>query len=521
MTWQTWTPQDLLAARIETDRELVLKGGLYDFVTMAWSVIEPSGLTANWHLEEVCVHLEAVSRGDILRLVINQPPGSGKSSLVNVFWPVWEWVLRPATKFIYASYDRSLVGTRDGGKVIKLLQAPWFKARWGELLEPGKPAASWFNNVHGGFRFATSVAGGATGRHSDIQVVDDPIKPKDAAGGATFSKNQIRAVSEWWSGTMSTRAANQATFRRVIVMQRLCYDDLAGEMLATGDYTHLRLPMRYNPAKPCRTTWGGDRRTEKGTLLFPARFPEHAVTRLETKEMTKPQAAAQLQQEPQVEGGGAFQRVWFRFWHIKPGVVEPCLCDDCWNAEKQICGKTGPYLCAPLPPTGHDVQSWDFTFDATDSSDFVAGGVIRTVGLERHFLLDCINERLNIIGTMAALQTMTRQYPKALDKLIENKANGPAVVTLLKNKVPGVTLVEPAGSKPARASVASVAFSGGDFYLPHPDLAPWVWMVMKQLEGFPKASYDDLVDMISQAVVQLRKHGSGFSEAMRRLREGR
>ncbi len=525
MTWQTWTSRDLLAARVNVDRALAAKGGLADFVRMAWNEIEPTPLVWNWHLDVVCDHLMAVSHGEILRLVINVPPGTGKSSLVNVFWPAWEWTQRLGTKFIYASYDGSLVGTRDGGKVIKLLRSPWFIERWGDLLESGKQAASFFANTRGGFRYSTSVAGAVLGRHSDIQVVDDPIKPKDANGGATFSKNQIRAVSEWWSGTMATRAVDHATFRRVIVMQRLTYDDLAGEMLRTGDYVHLRLPMRYNPAKPCVTKWGGDIRVTKGELLFPGKFPEPAVTRLETKEMTPPQVAAQLQQEPQVEGGGLFKRAKFRFWHDRLGVLEPCtqgenggICDECWNAETLF--HHGAAFCELLPDAGNDIQSWDFTFDRTDTADYVAGGVIRTL-LERHYLIDCVNERMDIVEAIQALKDMTQRHPKAYDKLIENKANGPAVVTLVKNSVPGVTLVEPQGSKESRAAVASLAFHPGDFFVPHPDLYPWVWPVLKQLEGFPKATYDDVVDMISQAVVTLRKHGTGFADAMRALRDRR
>lgn len=520
MSWSSWEPRDLLTARIETDRELVRKGGLYDFVTMAWSQIEPSPLTENWHLEEVCIHLEAVSRGEILRLIINQPPGTGKSSLVNVFWPAWEWIRRPATKWIYASYDASLVGTRDGAKVIKLLQSDWFKVRWGDILEPGKPAASSFSNVRGGFRFSTSVAGKVTGRHGDVQVVDDPIKPRDAAGGATMTKNAIKAVSEWWSGTMSSRATNQATFRRVIVMQRLCYDDLAGEMLATGEYTHLRLPMRYNTAKPCRTNWGGDRRTEKGELLFPARFPGFAVDRLETKEMGTVVFSAQCQQEPQVEGGGTFQRPWFRWWHTQPGIPEPCVCDECWNAELVKPGHYGPLMCATLPASGQDLQSWDLTCDDVIGADFTCGGALRTLG-DRHFLLDCVNERMNIVAQMAAIQTMSLRYPKAHDKLVENKANGAAVITLLQNKIPGLTKVEPKGGKEARANASQPVLSAGEFYVPHPSLAPWVWGYYKQLEAFPKGAHDDMVDMTTQALVELRKHGSGFAEAMRRLREGK
>lgn len=521
--------RDLLRAIVDTDRALVQRGRLYDFVRIAWPVVEPSPLEWNWHLEEVCNHLEAVSRGEILRLVLNQPPGTAKSSVTGIFWPIWEWIFRPGTKWIFASYDASLVGTRDGGKVIKLLQSDWFRLRWGTLLPPGKPAASSFVTVRGGFRFATSVAGRVTGRHADIQVVDDPIKPRDATGGATMTKSQIQTVSSWWKDTMSSRMVNQATGRRVIVMQRLTDDDLAGEMLRTGEYVHLRLPMEYRPDRPCHTPWGGDRRTEKGELLFPARFPASAVHRLRTSEMGERVYSAQCQQEPAVEGGGTFKRIWFRFWHTQSNVPEPCLCEECFSAERQLPGHTGPvtwqdYIgpgpCDVLPPFGVELQSWDMTFDDTETSDFVAGGVIRTL-YSKSYLLDVVNQRLDFVETLAAVKRMSEKHPKTYDKLVESKANGPAVIRMLKNHVPGLTPVEPMGSKEARANASQPVFQSGEFLIPHPALVPWAWSYMKQLEAFPKGAHDDLVDMTTQALVRLRAHGASFQEAMRRIREGK
>ena len=66
--------------------------GLYEFVKMAWHCVEAAPFQDNWHIELICKHLEAVTRGEILRLVINIPPGCMKSLLVSVFWPVWEWL---------------------------------------------------------------------------------------------------------------------------------------------------------------------------------------------------------------------------------------------------------------------------------------------------------------------------------------------------------------------------------------------------------------------------------------------
>ncbi len=167
---------DLLQQRIAVDREIVKRGTFYDFFRMVWPLVDPAPLILNWHLEEKCNHLEAVSNGLIKRLVINEPPGFGKSNTVNVIWNVWEWIKRPQTKFLFASFDESLVGTRDGGKVINLLEKDWFKMRWGLVLPRGKQAASKFETTAGGFRFATSPNGRGTGRHGDIRVID-PQRP--------------------------------------------------------------------------------------------------------------------------------------------------------------------------------------------------------------------------------------------------------------------------------------------------------------------------------------------------------
>lgn len=510
---------------------------------MAWKLIDPAPLFFNWHLDQKCTHLEAVSNHEIRRLLINEPPGCGKSNTVNVLWNVWEWIKRPHTKFLFASYDASLVGTRDGGKVIRLLQSDWFVARWGRILPPGKPSTSMFETLAGGFRFSTSPGGKGTGRHADIRSIDDPIKPVDAAGGATQTRNALQAVSDWEDNTWSSRATNQTTVRDVLTMQRLHEDDLAAKWKLRGDCVHLLLPMLFDPDRACQTAWGRDIRYKgigacpthdpkdtnldpcpicgKNELLFPERFPLWKVYEMRDKDMGPDVFDAQCQQNPNRKGGKIFRRDWWRFWHYNENVPEPCICDECWPQKRTLPGHTLVRNCVPLPSSGFDVQSWDCAFKKTDTTDMVAGGIFRVYGGRVFLLPKWTNERLSFTQTVNAIRDKSIKNPNAYDKLIEDKANGPAVEDVLKSEIPGIALVNPMGGKDARANAGSIYMSQGLFYLPHPMIDPDVYNFMDQHEKFPRSKFDDLVDMTSQLLVRLRANGTNidqFALAMARLR---
>jgi hypothetical protein len=84
-------------------------------------VLEPgTQFIANWHIDAICDHLEAISRGELSRLIINIPPRHMKSLAVTVFWPCWEWLTRPETRWLFASYAQVL-STRDSLKGRRLI----------------------------------------------------------------------------------------------------------------------------------------------------------------------------------------------------------------------------------------------------------------------------------------------------------------------------------------------------------------------------------------------------------------
>ena len=388
----------------------------------------------------------------------------------------------------------------------------WFHDRFDLRLTEAVPAATDYTNTAGGFRFSTSVGGKATGRHVNKQVVDDPVKPHDLRGSLAVTKRALSTVSEWWKGTASSRRVDAATFCRVIVMQRLHEDDLAGEMLREGGWHHLCLPMRYEKKIICACgsvdCSPEDPRTEEGELLDPNRYPEEVVRADEVVNMGPSVAAAQLQQRPTPAAGGIFQKSWFRFWHNRQGVPVPS--DPAFPCRDEF--------CTVLPSQGQWVQSWDMAFKGNADSDFVAGGVWLRSGINC-FLVHQVNERMTFTETCRAVLAMTARYPQALTKYIEDKANGTAVENMLKTKVPGIVLVPPEGGKESRAHAVSGLFEAGNVYLPHPDLAPWVGDFLAQMTSFPKGVNDDMVDQTTQALLKLAPGKTSFAAAMKVARE--
>jgi hypothetical protein len=101
-------------ARVKIEREYAARS-LREFVRQGWHVVEPSTVfVPSWHIDAICEHLEAITRGEIRNLLINVPPRHMKSLLVSVFWPAWEWIRFPERRWLYSSYAQSLKHARLG-----------------------------------------------------------------------------------------------------------------------------------------------------------------------------------------------------------------------------------------------------------------------------------------------------------------------------------------------------------------------------------------------------------------------
>jgi predicted phage terminase large subunit-like protein len=279
---------------------------LYEFVRQGWAEVEAVPFVDNWHIGAICEHLQAVTTGQIPKLLINVPPGLGKSLLTCVFWPAWEWTNNPRVRWLFASYDQRL-STRDSVKGRAFLAKAWYQSRCLKRfrLTGDQNQKAYYETDHGGYRLATSVGGHGSGEHPDRIVCDDPHNVQQAE-----SPSERQAVLDWWNLTMSTRGVSRSA-RRVIIMQRLNQNDLSGHVLEEGNWVHLCLPMRYEPGRMAVTPLGWtDPRTEEGALLCREQFSDVAVTRME-KALGSYGSAGQLQQRPAPREGGMFKESYF------------------------------------------------------------------------------------------------------------------------------------------------------------------------------------------------------------------
>ncbi len=454
-----------------------LPNNLRTYVERAWSIVEPATpYIPGWHIDAICEHLEAVSNGQIKRLIINMPPRHMKSLLVGVFWMTWEWTRNPALRYLYASYAADLA-TRDSVKCRRIIESPWYRHRWGRevRLTGDQNAKTRFENTATGQRLSTGVGGMATGEGGDRIVVDDAHKVDEVESDVTRE-----AVLDWWDGTMLTRG-NGTDSVKVIVGQRIHERDLPGHLLGQGGWELLCLPGEYEPKTARSTAILGftDPRTKPGELLWPARFGREDF--IEFRKMGSYRFAAQFQQTPAPAGGGLVKRAWWQYY------------DE-----------------ATLPKDFDTlVQSWDLAFKDADTSDYVVGQVWGRKGANC-YLLDMIRDRLDFPATVRAFEAWNVKWAEARTKLVEDAANGPAIIAQLRSKVQGLIPISPKGSKEARVSAVSPFIESGNVFLPSPKLRPWIDDFLTEWTSFPKGAHDDMVDAGSQALERIAGLGRRF-----------
>lgn len=458
----------------QVDAELCRRSLLH-FIKRAWKIVEPATpFVGGWHIEAICAHLEAITRGEIKNLIINMPPRHMKTLIVSIFWPCWEWLSNPSRTWLFASHSMKL-SLKDSQNCRLLVESDWYKSLVDWELADDQNLKEYFKNTKQGARICVSVGGKVTGQGGTRLVVDDPIDGKDA-----LSATKRETVIDWYKSAFSSRASDPQNTARVIVMQRVHEQDLTGWLVENqaGMWEVLKLPAVYEPenASPPTSIGWVDPRTRAGELLWESRMGPKQIEE-QQRSMGAIMFAGQYQQRPVPSDGAIFRKNHFRFY------------DESALPRAKL----------------HIIHSWDMAFKGGDNNDNVVGQVWARVGAS-FYLIDQVCDKLDFAATVRAVVQLVKKYPPAAI-YIEDKANGPAVMSALKKHIAGIVAVNPEGGKEARAHSVTPLFEAGDVFFPNPERATWVHGLIDELLRFPRGKHDDQVDALTQALERMHNAG--------------
>lgn len=452
------------------------------FFQSAWQVLEPeTELFWNWHHDLISEHLMACELGQISRLIINIPPRTTKSMMGTVCFPSWVWLKRPSARFLFGSYADTLA--RKHSLLRRdLIQSQWYQAKWYDKfkLADDQNVKSNFKNNKTGHMISASILGAVTGEGGDYVIVDDPHNPKKARSD-TEREAALMSFDQAWS----TRLNNKKTGKIIIIMQRLHEKDLTGHLLArNAGYVHLKIPQIAErkttyifPLSKRKVT------REVGELLDAKREGEAEIAQAKI-DLGSYGFAGQQQQDPAPAGGGLLKRKWWKFYKELPARLD----------EKLI--------------------SMDTTFEDTENSDFVVCQAWGRVGANK-YLIDQIRDQMDFVVAVKAFEAFHAKHPDSNSSIIEKKANGPAIIATLSEKIPGLIAYNPEVSKVLRVAAISPQVEAGNVWLPDPSICPWINDFIEECTKFPKGANDDQVDTMAQALLRFQESATGvFLENM-------
>lgn len=453
------------------------------FFRYAWPHVVPDPLLWAWYCDALADHLAAVYSGQIRRLLINMPFRTAKSTFVSVLFPAWCWLKQPGLRFFTASHSAPFA-IRDCWKTRKLINTPWYQ----QLIldeETGEPMwtlagdqnekGRYYNNLDG-FRIATQVGAG-TGEGGDINILDDPTTTDQAK-----SPVEREAANEWVFGTWWSRQNSPTSTRLIVMQQRQHPEDVSGQLLkklGEIDLEVLHLPLEFRPElkRPPTRLGFEDPRTQRDEVIDEVRWTPPAVTELKAA-IPFEDWEAQANQNPQASASTIVKPEWVMRWG--PRNPLPARFDRmCLSVDAALKGQE----------KGKPVK------DVRRS--YVVIGVWGILGA-RAYLMDVRRGQWDFVTTEDEIRDTVRTWPAALEKWIEDEANGPAILSALGAEIPGLLPAQPVGSKYARFMATQTLWRARNVYVPEDDAAPWVRPYVAEITGYPNTTHDDQVDMTSQ-----------------------
>ncbi len=455
------------------------------------------GYDWQWYHQYLADVLERVAKGELKRLIINMPPRHGKSEQTSKLFPAYLLGRNPDMEIISTSYSQDLASAMNRS-VQRIIDSDAYRSVFPHTTLAAKNSRSVSGralrnadtfeivNHHGAYKCA-GVGGAVTGSGGNALLVDDPIKNEEEARSITYRQK----VWEWFTNTLMTRQLAGAAV--VVIMTRWHEDDLVGRLLKRAaedpkadQWTVITFPaIREDNENP-------DDPREVGEALWPDRY---SIEMLEAMKGTMGEHAfaGLYQQRPAVAGGNTLKESRWRYWYTSEIEPPPIVCRDD-EGNLVTCQQTR------LPVKfDYTYQSWDMAFKDTARSDFVVGQLQGRCKAD-HFLLEQVRNKWDFPATVIAVRYMSQEHQHARAKLVEDKANGPAVISTLQKEIPGLLPIDPHGGKEARCNAIAPMQESGNLYIPHPSEKPWVRSFVAECSQFPKGKFDDQVDAYTQGV---------------------
>lgn len=416
------------------------------------------------HHRKIAKILEKVECGEIKRLIINMPPRHSKSYTCNYMFPLWLLGKHPEKNIISISYSQELA--QDFGRKIRnqMNTEEYQRAFPGIVLAEDSKSAAKFSTNKGGDYFALGAGGSITGRGADLIIMDDLIKNHQEARSKT-SRDFLR---EWYSSTLRTRLMPNGAI--VLIMTRWSIDDIAGWLMEKdlGEWEVVSLPAIDEDNNP----------------LWPEQFTLDELESIK-REVGSAVFNSLYQQNPAPDEGVIIKKEWLRFYEVRPDINEIVI-------------------------------SWDTTFKDTDSSDYCVGCVIgRSKGNEKIYLLEVIRNRMDFNKARATMKLLSTKYSGAIT-LVEESANGHALIQSLKNEIPNLVGVKVTDSKESRIMAIAPVIEAGQILFPNPETDSVIDECLNELVTFPKGKHDDFCDSLAQGIIRLKNDGGyrWFSELL-------
>lgn len=398
------------------------------------------------------------------------PPRSGKSELTSKWAPAWFLQLFPWLRVIAASYGASLAA-EWGGQVRDILVE--FGYDYGVEIDTSTKAKDGWMTTDGGGMWTAGIGGGLTGRGADLAIIDDPVKDWEEANSLVYRER----AWNWYTSVLRTRMAPGGSI--IVVQTRWHEDDLSGRLEkaakdGTGEkWEIVRLPAIATGDEVHELYPNGDVWTRrKGEVLWPQRFPRESVDKL--RRTLGPVVFAALgQQAPSPAEGSILKRSWWKRWN---GLPDPITRTDA-------------------------LISVDSAFKGKADSDYVVIQVWWRYGA-RKFLIEQIRDRMDYPTFRKTLREMMLRHPECRKTIVEDSANGPAVVADLTSTLSGIVLRPAKGSKESRAHAVTGDIESGNVYLPDASVWPEVVDFINECATFPNGANDDQVDGLTQALLE-------------------